>query len=306
MSILTLLCPPSLSSRINTSRATLLALVHDIAESLVGDLTPLDNVPKAEKHRREELTIEYLTSSKLLPPFLASTAGTTIREAWHEYEENETLEAKYVHDIDKLELLLQMVEYERRERGRVDLGEFVWVSEQVRLEEMKAWCEDVLKEREEFWRGLWKELQEEEAAAGEQGNQPDGVEAGEGGEVPRKSQADGDENAGEKPQQNPKNRKEIAQKALTDIESQKHQDRKKQPNTNTPNNSNTKAAEVVVNGITSNEPPQTSTEKANPSPKKEESQRPKTPKTPSKKDTIAMEFAKYGSPDKPRKGKEHR
>ena len=30
-----------------------MALVHDLAESLVGDLTPQDGVSKAEKYRRE-------------------------------------------------------------------------------------------------------------------------------------------------------------------------------------------------------------------------------------------------------------
>jgi len=33
-----------------------LALVHDMAECIVGDIAPMDNVSKAEKHRREKVT----------------------------------------------------------------------------------------------------------------------------------------------------------------------------------------------------------------------------------------------------------
>lgn len=35
-------------------RCIKLALVHDMAECIVGDITPADNISKAEKHRREE------------------------------------------------------------------------------------------------------------------------------------------------------------------------------------------------------------------------------------------------------------
>jgi putative hydrolase of HD superfamily len=48
-------------------------------------------------------------------------------------------------------LLLQMVEYERRAEGRLDLGEFSRVAERVQLPEIKQWAADVLKERREFW-----------------------------------------------------------------------------------------------------------------------------------------------------------
>lgn len=36
------------------SRCIKLALVHDMAECIVGDIAPSDNISKAEKHRREE------------------------------------------------------------------------------------------------------------------------------------------------------------------------------------------------------------------------------------------------------------
>ncbi|TDH00312.1 hypothetical protein EPR50_G00186970 [Perca flavescens] len=39
---------------VDKDRCIKLALVHDMAECIVGDIAPSDNISKAEKHRREE------------------------------------------------------------------------------------------------------------------------------------------------------------------------------------------------------------------------------------------------------------
>ena len=45
--------------------------------------------------------------------------GAEIRALWQEYEDSKTYESWFVHDVDKMELLLQMVEYEKRGQGLV-------------------------------------------------------------------------------------------------------------------------------------------------------------------------------------------
>ena len=70
--------------------------------------------------------------------------------------DDETLEAHYVHDIDKMELILQMVEYERSHEGRKDLGEFSWVATRIKLPEIKSWCDSVFEERRQFWASIGK------------------------------------------------------------------------------------------------------------------------------------------------------
>ena len=150
MSLITMFAPASLSSRINIPHCTKMALVHDMAEALVGDITPVDGVAKHEKNRREATTMDYFTSS-LLGRVDGGLAGEDIRAIWQEYEDSETLDSKFVHDVDKLELILQMVEYERAHEHKLDLGEFSWVSSRIELPEVKAWGAEVLKEREEFW-----------------------------------------------------------------------------------------------------------------------------------------------------------
>ncbi|KAI9839194.1 MAG: hypothetical protein M1819_003187 [Sarea resinae] len=153
MSILTMFAPASLAARINVQHCTRMALIHDMAEALVGDITPVDGIAKAEKSRREAETMDYICTS-LLGKVGGGITGKEIRAIWQEYEDSETLDAKYVHDIDKVELVLQMVEYERAHGGGLNLEEFSRVAKRVELPEVQAWCVEILKEREAFWKGV--------------------------------------------------------------------------------------------------------------------------------------------------------
>ena len=120
-------------------------------ESLVSDHTPVDGVPKPEKSRREAETMDYLCTD-LLGNIHGGAAGREIREIWQEYEDSKTLDSHFVHDVDKIELLLQMVEYEKAFNGEKDLTEFSWVGERIVLPEMKAWAQEILDERVSFWK----------------------------------------------------------------------------------------------------------------------------------------------------------
>lgn len=150
MSLITLFAPPALASRINIPHCTKMALVHDMAEALVGDITPVDGISKNEKSRRESITMDYFTES-LLGKVNGGMTGKDLKDIWQEYEDGETLESKFVHDVDKIELVLQMLEYEKAHNGKLDLGEFTWVASRIRLPEVRAWSSEVLREREEFW-----------------------------------------------------------------------------------------------------------------------------------------------------------
>lgn len=152
MALITMVAPASLTAKLNIPHCTKMALVHDIAEALVGDITPVDGVSKPEKNRRESTTMDYLTD-KLLARVNGGLSGKDIRAVWQEYEDSETMESKFVHDVDKIELVLQMVEYERVHEQRLDLGEFTWVASRIVLPEVKEWSEELLKERETFWAG---------------------------------------------------------------------------------------------------------------------------------------------------------
>ncbi|KEF59198.1 hydrolase-HD superfamily protein [Exophiala aquamarina CBS 119918] len=151
MSLITILAPPALASKLDIARCTKMALIHDMAEGLVGDLTPVDGVPKVEKNRREAETMDWVATS-LLGKVHGGVNGKEIRAIWQEYEDSETMESKFVHDVDKIELIMQMVEYERASNCTVDLSEFSWVATRIVLDEMKEWATEILEEREKLWK----------------------------------------------------------------------------------------------------------------------------------------------------------
>ncbi|CAL5376469.1 unnamed protein product [Camellia sinensis] len=75
--------------------------------AIVGDITPSDGVPKHEKSQREQEELDHMC--KLLG---GGQRAQEIGQLWMEYEENLSLEAKVVKDFDKVEMILQALEYE--------------------------------------------------------------------------------------------------------------------------------------------------------------------------------------------------
>ncbi|NP_001403988.1 5'-deoxynucleotidase HDDC2 isoform 2 [Mus musculus] len=104
--------------RLNKDRCIRLALVHDMAECIVGDIAPADNIPKEEKHRREEEAMKQIT--QLLPEDLRKE----LYELWEEYETQSSEEAKFVKQLDQCEMILQASEYEDLENKPGRLQDF--------------------------------------------------------------------------------------------------------------------------------------------------------------------------------------
>ncbi|XP_047077663.1 5'-deoxynucleotidase HDDC2-like [Lolium rigidum] len=130
-----------LPAGVNRDRCVKMAIVHDIAEAIVGDITPADGVPKEEKSRREKEALDQMCA--LLG---GGSRADEIRELWMEYEDNATLEAKVVKDFDKVEMILQALEYEK-EQGR-DLEEFFQsTAGKFQTDVGKAWAAEIASRR---------------------------------------------------------------------------------------------------------------------------------------------------------------
>nr|XP_043624124.1 5'-deoxynucleotidase HDDC2-like [Erigeron canadensis] len=126
---------------VNRDKCIKMAIVHDIAEAIVGDITPSDGVPKAEKSRLEKEALEHMC--KLLG---GGPRAEEIHELWMEYEENSSTEAKVVKDFDKIEMILQALEYEN-EQGK-DLEEFfVSTAGKFQTDLGKAWASEIASRR---------------------------------------------------------------------------------------------------------------------------------------------------------------
>lgn len=99
---------------LNAEKVLRMALLHDLGEAYVGDITPLDNVPKDVKTAREEDALHRILGK--LP------GGQNLIDSWHEYEQQSSDEARFVKQIDRLELALQAAVYEHQ--GLIDGREF--------------------------------------------------------------------------------------------------------------------------------------------------------------------------------------
>lgn len=96
-----------------------LALLHDIGEAYVGDITPQDRVDSHEKSALESAAVQKILGK--LP-----NGGRLVAE-WHEYEHQSTAEARFVKQIDRLELAMQASVYDHQ--GEVDPAEFLAAAE---------------------------------------------------------------------------------------------------------------------------------------------------------------------------------
>jgi putative hydrolases of HD superfamily len=122
---------------IDVTKCIQLAIIHDIAECIVGDIAPDDNVTAADKSCREDLAMKQLTSI-LQTALLSETKNNNtvscqqqqhqhdstrlFTDLFHEYESRQTKESLAVKDLDLLDMILQADEYE--ERFNIDLSDF--------------------------------------------------------------------------------------------------------------------------------------------------------------------------------------
>ncbi|KAK9063769.1 hypothetical protein SSX86_017641 [Deinandra increscens subsp. villosa] len=126
---------------IKRERCIKLAIVHDIAEAIVGDITPSDGVPKVEKSRLEQAALNEMCSV-----LGGGMRAEEIKELWREYEDNASLEANLVKDFDKVEMILQALEYET-EHDRVLDEFFLSTAGKFQTETGKSWAAEIINRR---------------------------------------------------------------------------------------------------------------------------------------------------------------
>ncbi|XP_057447975.1 5'-deoxynucleotidase hdd1 [Lotus japonicus] len=126
---------------LSRERCIKIALVHDIAEAIVGDITPSDGVPKAEKSRMEQEAL-----NKMCEVLGGGMRAEEIKELWTEYENNASLEANLVKDFDKVEMILQALEYEM-EHGKVLDEFFLSTAGKFQTEIGKSWASEIISRR---------------------------------------------------------------------------------------------------------------------------------------------------------------
>lgn len=114
---------------VNADRCIRMALIHDIAEAVTGDIpTRADEsatqINKTEKMRREHLAMDALSQlseagGALIGPLNGSWSDT--QDLWAEYEAAETDVARFVRDMNLVDMCLQAFVYESDGRYDPDL-----------------------------------------------------------------------------------------------------------------------------------------------------------------------------------------
>jgi putative hydrolase of HD superfamily len=101
----------------NSEKILKMILLHDLAESKIGDYTP-KQLNKEKKNKLENSAFNEIV--KNLPDLIKSQ----YLQIWKEYQENNSLESKIVHQIDKLEMALQAKIYEKDGYSQEKLDDF--------------------------------------------------------------------------------------------------------------------------------------------------------------------------------------
>jgi len=100
-----------------------MALIHDLPEAIMGDLTPSKKT--AEMEAKEDTAINQILC--LLP----MKQREKYMSIWNEYKKRETKEAKALRQLEKLEMALQAKEYEKTGSAGQNLKRFFKSAEET-------------------------------------------------------------------------------------------------------------------------------------------------------------------------------
>lgn len=112
VAIMALIFAPRL--RLDLSRVLTMALLHDLGESVIGDIIPADNIAPADKAAAEERAMRDILGN--LDP-----SGELI-DQWLDFQHRRSPEGELINDLDRLEMAFQADHYEGA--TELDLGEF--------------------------------------------------------------------------------------------------------------------------------------------------------------------------------------
>jgi putative hydrolase of HD superfamily len=114
MAILALWLAEAYFPELDSDKVLRMTLLHDFGEIYAGDIIPGDDIPPQEKGRREAASVEKVLVK--LPN------GKAYIDLWREFESGDSAEARFVRQIDRLEMGLQAAVYRRE--GFSNLAEF--------------------------------------------------------------------------------------------------------------------------------------------------------------------------------------
>jgi putative hydrolases of HD superfamily len=95
-----------------------MVLLHDLAESKIGDFTP-GQISKDEKEKIENQAFHEIIEK------LPNSITLEYTEIWKEYQKQISVESQFVHQIDRLEMALQAKMYEKSGSSKENIVTFL-------------------------------------------------------------------------------------------------------------------------------------------------------------------------------------
>ena len=124
---------------LDVNRLVLMALVHDIGEAIVGDITPSDGVTPDEKEQQELEAVKTILQEVDSDGFFLGL--------WQEYTAGNSAEARFVKELDKLEMALQARHYENEQDRNLDEF-FSYADERISRDELSSLLHSVVDSRQ--------------------------------------------------------------------------------------------------------------------------------------------------------------
>jgi putative hydrolase of HD superfamily len=109
--------------KLDTKKVLKMALIHDLAESILGDLMPTEKQDNYFENERVAMN-EILS-------YLPKNLEKEYYELWNELKQKESPEAKLVNAADKIEMVIQAYEY---------------IEENTHLDELKRFQKTIIPE----------------------------------------------------------------------------------------------------------------------------------------------------------------
>lgn len=117
--MMTFMVNEELKLKIDAGHAVKIALVHDLAEAITGDidatLIKSNQITKEEKNKLENKAMLKMKSE------LPQELGDEIYNLWMEYENASSKEARYVKAMDKIETTIHLISEGHEKFDDIDL-----------------------------------------------------------------------------------------------------------------------------------------------------------------------------------------
>jgi len=123
---------------LDSQRVMRLGLLHDLGEIYAGDITPREDISSKDRFIKEHDAVQKVFSHLSNPEKYINL--------WLEVEREESPEAKFVKQVDRLEMALQANLYERMNYSNLDEF-FLYVQKRITSNELKSILDDVFKLR---------------------------------------------------------------------------------------------------------------------------------------------------------------